>query len=77
MALMALNWSVCSFSFYVLGYYIDDFDGNLYVNAVLMASADIIASVLSIKYLDLLSYNYAFSLGFTITTLSTILYVSP
>lgn len=38
---MIFNWSVCSFSFYVIGFFIKYFKGNVYTNAAMMGCADI------------------------------------
>lgn len=43
--IMVFNWSVCSFCFYVIGFFIKYFRGSMYTNAMMMGTADIIAAI--------------------------------
>jgi len=61
LCIMAFNWAVCSLSFYIIGYYIGKFPGNLFMNGFLMALADFFSSLASGKYID----TAGISLGFT------------
>jgi len=41
---MILNWSTCSFSYYLLSYYTKYFKGSIYTNTMLLGVADICAT---------------------------------
>ncbi|CAI2363809.1 unnamed protein product [Moneuplotes crassus] len=43
--IMMMNWSTCSFSFYLLSYYTKYFKGNIYSNTALLGLADIFATI--------------------------------
>lgn len=41
---MIVNWSSCSFSYYLLSYYTKYFKGTMYSNTALLGVADILAT---------------------------------
>lgn len=41
---MVINWSTCSFSYYLLSYYTKYFKGTMYTNTALLGLADILAT---------------------------------
>lgn len=45
LCIMIVNWSTCSFGYYLLLFYIRYFKGLTYGNAALLGLADIIATV--------------------------------
>ena len=42
--IMLINWSTCSFSYYLLSYYVRYFKGSIYSNTALLGLADILAT---------------------------------
>lgn len=66
--LMVLNWCVCSFCFYVLGFFVKYFKGSMYTNGTMMGLADLIAAIIvrisqsftSTKTGFILAYSWVF-----------------
>ena len=46
--IMALNWACWSCWFYIIGYSMNKFKGNVYVNGLIIGIADIIGGLLSV-----------------------------
>jgi len=63
--IMVLNWSVCSFSYYVIGFFVKNFKGNMYTNAITMGGADLVA----VTSLRLLQSHVSTKLGFILSFL--------
>ena len=72
--LMAVNWSVCSFSFYVISFYLTDFPGSVYLNGSLLGIADLFAAPLSIVSAKYLGYSKSYAAGFSTACVFTIIY---
>lgn len=43
---MTLNWSVCSFCYYMISFFVQYFKGDIYTNAVTIGVADALAVTL-------------------------------
>jgi hypothetical protein len=74
LCIMVMNWTVCSLSFYVMGYYINDFPGNLFINALAILCADIIANGCSYIYVKSIGFNNAFGFAYIVIILATIIF---
>ena len=44
---MSVNWIVISFSWYIMGFYVHYFHGNMYLNGILLGLADVFANILT------------------------------
>ncbi|CAI2386847.1 unnamed protein product [Moneuplotes crassus] len=71
---MVFNWCVCSFSFYVLGFFVKYFKGNMYTNACIMGIADVLANVTLRAAQQCLSTKKGFVISFSWVFLFTIIY---
>ena len=71
---MTFNWIVCSLSFYIVGFYLSDFPGSLYVNAGVMILADLLTWILSIPFISYLEIRNGFTAWYCSLIWITILY---
>lgn len=74
LCIMALNWAVCSLSFYIIGYYVGSFPGSLFLNAIVMSIADLIASVFSSTYIKNVGFNKGFVSAYILVIIITSVY---
>ena len=72
--IMALNWCAWSLSFYIIGYYVGKFPGNLYINAFAMGAADTLSASVSNIFIGKLGFKFGFTFMFILVVLVTTLY---
>jgi MFS family permease len=65
LTIMMINWSTCSFTFYLLSYYTKYFEGNIYSNTVILGIADILGTMC----MRGLQYYFQTGVGFIISFL--------
>ena len=59
----ALLYSEASFNFYLLGFYLKYFPGNIYVNSVYFACSDLVAFILTGIFLNYTSMKTSIRVG--------------
>jgi MFS family permease len=72
--IMAFNWAVCSLSFYIIGYYVGRFPGNIFMNGFIMSWADLVSAIASGKYIKLLGFNYGFISSYSLVVTIVLVY---
>ena len=72
--IMIINWCMCSFSYYVIGFFVKYFKGNMYTNAIMMGLADLSATFIIKIAQSFVSTKPAFLISFMLICFSTILY---
>ncbi len=73
--LMIINWCVCSMSFYILGYFVNYFHGNSYMNGFLIGLADIIATILGRVLQLIVPTRIAFVTSFSVAAFFSVVYL--
>ena len=72
--IMAFIYWVSFMCYYVLGFYVGSFPGNLFINAFVLMGSDIIGSAFSSLWVNLLGFKHGFSAMYIVVISSTILY---
>ena len=71
---MASVYWVSFMSYYVVGYYVGSFPGNLFINAFAVMTSDIIGSGLCSIWISFFGFKHGFSSLYIIVWISTIVY---
>ena len=70
--LLIVIWSFCTFSFYLVPYYLDTLPGNLFLLSSSTAIAEIVASVISLLIANRFDTRKSIALFALISSISTI-----
>ena len=76
---IVIMWLICCvayMSYYMIGYYINKFNGNLFINAFALITADVTSNLSSNILNKYLGLKYTFGIIFLLITSATILYTS-
>lgn len=65
----ASTFMICSFSFYLLGFYMKYLGGNIFINNILAALSQVLASIISIPIHRSLGTKYSYSVFFILAFL--------
>ena len=68
-------WSMCSFNFYMLTFFLKYFPGNIFQNSLMFAVSDLIAFALSGTVIQYTSVVRSYKLAFLISSVGGILYI--
>jgi hypothetical protein len=71
---MIILWSLCSFSFYVISYYVTEFPGSIYTNGILMGVADLTACFVSTILLKWINFKQIFFSSFSICLVVSLIF---
>ena len=56
--IMALNWTCWSWCFYIIGYSLNKFKGNVYANGLMLGLADLVGGLMSLVLIVQLKFKY-------------------
>jgi len=72
---MCINWTAISFSWYIMGFYIHYFHGNLFINTMLLGMADVFANMLTRSFQVLSTTRFIFLISFIFVSIVSIVYL--
>lgn len=72
---LGLNWTVISFCWYIMGFYVHYFHGNIYINGMLLGLADVFANILTRSIQFFSPTSKIFLLSFISVSLTSVVYL--
>lgn len=72
--IMTINWSSTSLGYYVIGFFLEDFSGSIYINALLMQLAEMITYISANYYMKFFGINHGFTLANILVVIFGIIY---
>lgn len=73
--IMAFIYSVSFMCYYVIGFYVGNFPGNLFINAFALMGSDIVGSGLWTVWTNTFGFKHGFSAMYIVVIISTIVYM--
>lgn len=72
---MSTNWVVVSFSWYIMGFYVHYFHGNMYLNGILLGLADVFANILTRSFQLCTNSRLIFLVSYIFVATSSVFYL--
>lgn len=58
--ILAINWSACNLSYHIIGFFMEDFHGEIYINMFVMQIAELISFATASLYYKYVGINAGF-----------------